>query len=64
MRYGRQPVTTADATVKCKGNTHPEIEFVDEAGETKRLDADGYFQSGYRATIRVPVKDGLIHESD
>lgn len=58
------PGATAEATVKCTGDSHLEIEFVDDAGETKRLDAGGFFQSRYRGTIRVSIKDGLIQENE
>ncbi|MBM4093701.1 MAG: hypothetical protein FJ276_30485 [Planctomycetes bacterium] len=55
---------TADATVKCKGDSHLEIEFADDDKQTKRLDAGGFFQPGYRGTIRVSIKDGVIQENE
>jgi len=58
------PGANAEATVKCTGDSHLEIEFMDEDGQTKRLDAGGFFQSGYRGTIRVSIKDGLIQENE
>lgn len=58
------PGTTSEATVKCTGDSHLEIEFVDDAGDAKRLDAGGFFQPGYRGAIRVSVKEGEIHENE
>jgi hypothetical protein len=58
------PGANAEATVKCTGDSHLEIEFVDGDGQTKRLDAGGFFQSGYRGTIRVSIKDGVIQENE
>ncbi len=58
------PGANAEATVKCTGDSHLEIEFVDDAGETKRLDAGGFFQPGYRGTIRVSINEGVIQENE
>ena len=58
------PGATADSTVKCTGDSNLEIEFVGDDGQTKRLDAGGFFQSGYRGTIRVSIKDGVIRENE
>jgi len=30
------------------------------SGQTQRLNAGGYFESGYRGWIRVEIKDGQI----
>ncbi len=56
--------STAEATVKCTGDSHLEIEFIDDVGETKRLDAGGFFQPGCRGTIRVSIRDGMIQENE
>jgi hypothetical protein len=58
------PGSAADATVKCTGDSHLEIEFVDNAGETKRLDAGGFFQSGYRGQIRLTIREGAIQDNE
>ena len=58
------PGATADATVKCTGDSHLEIEFLDDEGQTKRLDAGGFFQPGYRGKIRLTIKDGVIQENE
>lgn len=58
------PGATADASVKCTGDSHLEIEFVDDARDAKRLDAGGFFQPGYRGTIRVSIRDGMIQENE
>lgn len=55
---------TAHATVKCTGDSHLEIEFQDGNGESVRLDAGGFFQPGYRGTIRVSIKDAEIEDSE
>lgn len=54
------PGETATARIKPTGESHLEIEFIDADGQTQRLDAGGYFESGYRGTIRVEMKDGQI----
>jgi hypothetical protein len=59
-----RPEATSEATVKCTGDSHLEIEFVDDAGDAKRLDAGGFFQPGYRGTIRMSVKDGVIEGNE
>ncbi len=58
------PGANAEATVKCTGDSHLEIEFIDDAGDAKRLDAGGFFQPGYRGAIRVSVKDGVIEGNE
>jgi hypothetical protein len=60
------PGASAKARVRPTGESHLEIEFIDTDGTTQRLNAGGYFESGYRGTIRVEMKDGVIdkHEED
>ena len=58
-----QPKGTVHETVKCTGDSHLEIEFQDNEGQTIRLDAGGFFQPGYRGTIRLSIKDGEIEEN-
>jgi len=41
-----------------------EVEFKDTAGQTQRLNAGGYFESGYRGSIRVEIKDGQIDKNE
>jgi hypothetical protein len=55
---------TAETIVRATGDSHLEIEFTDAEGETKRLNAGGYFEPGYRGTIQVAIKDGVIDKND
>jgi len=55
---------TAQATVHTTGESHLEIQFTDTRGQTKRLDAGGYFESGYRGTIDISIKDGVIETNE
>jgi len=57
------PNGIAHATVKCKGESHLEIEFRDTEDNPKRLIAGGYFEPGYRGTIRLSIKDGEIQDN-
>jgi hypothetical protein len=41
-----------------------EIEFTDSDAKARRLHAGGYFESGYRGTIRVSIKDGVIEKNE
>lgn len=54
--------STASAKVHPTGESHLEIELGNVDGTTQRLDAGGYFESGYRGTIRVVLKDGKIEQ--
>jgi hypothetical protein len=56
--------SSADATVKSTTKSHLEIEFTDSDGNPRRLNAGGYFDSGWQGTIRVSIKDGAIDEND
>jgi hypothetical protein len=58
------PGAAAEARVKCTGDSHLEIEFVDDHEQTKRLDAGGFFQPGYRGKIRLTIRDGTIQENE
>ena len=54
------PGDSANVRVRPKSDSNLEIEFKDADGQAKRLNAGGYFESGYRGTIRVSIKDGTI----
>ena len=54
------PGATATARVRSTGESSLDIEFTDGHGNNQRLNAGGYFESGYRGTIRVEIKDGQI----
>ena len=58
------PGASATARVKSTGESHLEIEFTDSDGKVQRLDAGGYFESGYRGTVFVSVNDGAIEENE
>lgn len=58
------PGASATARVNPTGESHLEIEFTDADGQVQRLDAGGYFESGYRGTIRVSIKDGVIDKNE
>ena len=55
---------SASATVEPTGESGLEIEFIDAYGTIKRLNAGGYFESGYRGTIQVSIKDGTIVKNE
>lgn len=57
------PGDSAYAFVDPTSESHLEIEFVDANGNPKRLNAGGYFESGYRGTIRITIKDDAIVEN-
>ena len=54
------PGATATARVRSTGESSLDIEFMDGNGNNQRLNAGGYFESAYRGTIRVEIKDGQI----
>lgn len=58
------PGKSAQTVVHPTGESHLEVEFKDANGRTQRLNASGYFESGYRGTIRVTIKDGAIEENE
>jgi hypothetical protein len=58
------PGATVNAKVRSKGESHLEIEYADAAGQTHRLNAGGYFESGYRGTIQISIRDGVIENND
>jgi hypothetical protein len=58
------PGASAHTTVNSTGISHLEIGFTDVGGDTKRLNAGGYFASDFRGTIGVSIKDGAIAEID
>jgi hypothetical protein len=59
-----QPGESATARVRPKGESGLEIEFTDSDEKVQRSDAGGYFESGYRGTIHVSIKDGAIEENE
>lgn len=54
------PGATATARVRSTGESSLDVEFTDADGKTQRLNAGGYFESAYRRSIRVEIKDGQI----
>jgi hypothetical protein len=58
------PGASAVARVNPTGESGLEIEFTDSEGKVQRLNAGGYFESGYRGTIRVSIKDGTIEKNE
>ena len=58
------PGSCAKVRVGPRGESHLEIEFVDSNGKPRRLNADGYFESGYQGTIRISIKDGAIEKNE
>ena len=58
------PDAFAVATVEPKGESHLEIEFTDSDGKMQRLAVEGYFETNYRGTIRVSIKDGVIDQNE
>lgn len=57
------PGASAQTAVHVTGESNLEVEFRDTNGQTQRLNAGGYFESGYRGTIQVTIKDGAIVEN-
>ena len=57
------PGASATARVSPTSESHLEIEFTDADGQAQRLDAGGYLEPGYRGTIRVSIKDGVIDKN-
>ena len=58
------PGATAESVVRSTGESGLEIEFTGTDGQTNRLNAGGYFEPGYRGTIRVSIKDGVIDKNE
>jgi len=58
------PGESATARVSPTGESELEVEIKDTDGQTQRLNAGGYFESGYRGTIRVEIKDGQIDKNE
>jgi hypothetical protein len=58
------PVSSCEVTVHPTGESHLEISCTDAAGQTQQLDAGGYFEPGYRGTIRVSIKDGVLEGNE
>ncbi len=58
------PSESAAVRVRPTGESQLEIEITNADGQVQRLNAGGYFESGYRGTIRVSIKDGTIDENE
>ncbi len=58
------PGNTAGATVHATSESDLEIGFTDADGQINRLDAGGYFESGYKGTIDISIKDGVIQKNE
>ncbi len=58
------PGASSEVVIKSTGESNLEIEFEGNEGRTQRLNAGGYFESGYRGTIRVSIKDGTIDKNE
>ena len=54
---------SARATIKSTGESHLEIELIDDDGESKRLNAGGYFEPGYRGSIDASIKNGVLERN-
>jgi hypothetical protein len=51
---------SGEAVVNSTNESSLTIEFTDSDGKKQQLDADLYFEPGYRGTIRVSMRDGVI----
>lgn len=58
------PGASGKATVESTGESHLEIELIDNDGQSKRLNAGGYFEPGYRGSVEVSIKDGVIEKNE
>lgn len=58
------PGSVGTAKVRTTGESGLEIEFTDGKGQPQRLNLGGYFEPGYRGTIRVAIKDGVIASNE
>jgi hypothetical protein len=58
------PGASGKATVESTGDSHLEIELIDNDGQSKRLNAGGHFEPGYRGSIEVSIKDGVIEANE
>ena len=54
------PGDSVATRVRSKGESGLEAEFTDSDGRVQRLTAGGYFESGYRGTIHVSIKDDVV----
>jgi hypothetical protein len=55
-----KPMSSRSVKVNPRGESHVEIEYTDESGRPVRLNAGGYFESGYHGTVWVGIRDGRI----
>jgi hypothetical protein len=58
------PGGSKEATVNSAGESTLRIEFTDSDGKKQQLDAGVYLEPGYRGTIRVSIRDGVIDHND
>lgn len=58
------PGDSGEATVTSAGESTLKIEFADADGKKQQLDAGVYLEPGYRGTIRVSIRDGVIDHND
>ena len=58
------PGASATARVNPTSESNLEVEFTDSDGKVQRLDAGGFFESGYRGTVHVSIKDGTIEKNE
>lgn len=57
------PGDTVSVAVEPRGESHLEVEFVSIDDNVRRLNLGGYFESGYRGSIKVKVNsDGLVDQ--
>lgn len=55
---------SAQVVVRSTGESHLEVTFTEADGRTKQLNAGGYCEPGYRGTIRLSIRDGVIGENE
>lgn len=58
------PGESATARVSPTGESELEVEFKDIDGQIQNLNVGGYFESGYRGSIKIEIKDGQIEKFD
>lgn len=52
--------STASVRVLARGESSVVVELLDEMSIVKRLDADCYFEPGYRGELQLSIRDGQI----
>ena len=58
------PGISIGAVIGPDKNSHLEIEFTDDKGQRKRLKAGENFEQGYKGTIWLSIKDGVIDRNE